>query len=86
MARGGLGFPIHMSLKILNGTDALDVCLSHAWERPPKAGEGDERSELPLTLNVKVKCVRCAHPSPQPSPVGGRGSKTKSFHTHFLLN
>ena len=61
MARGGLGFPIHMSLKILNGTDALDVCLSHAWERPP------------------VTPMRARHD-------GGRGSKTKSFHTHFLLS
>ena len=27
--------------------------LSPPWERPPQAGEGGERSELPLTPNVK---------------------------------
>ena len=29
---------------------------------PPQAGEESERSELPLTLNVNFKCIRCAHP------------------------
>ena len=55
-------------------------------ERPPKAGEGGERSELPLTLNVNSNRLRSL-PLPDPLPqyelarmgVTGRGRNQLTF-------